>query len=132
MIRVVLVEDDEMYRRVFILLLEKQPDMEVVGAAGSLSEARTMLEAMLEGVDVAVLGRAHPTGDGLELISELCEASPGVKVLVMSTFEDLVNPQEALEAGADEVLAKVTLPDRVFATIRKLGREQSTASDPTS
>src|SRR5829696_3261877 len=99
-----MVEDHEMYRRVLILQLERQPDIEVVGAAGSLSKARTMLE----GVDVAIPGRVLPEGDHLQLISDLREARPGVKVLVISALEELGNPQEALEARADQVLRKMT------------------------
>jgi DNA-binding NarL/FixJ family response regulator len=128
MIRVLMVEDDALYRRVIIILLERQPDIEVVGEAGSLSEARTMLE----GVDVAILDRVLPDGIGLNLIKGLREANPGVKVLVMSVLEELANPQEALEAGADQVLGKITSTDRVIATIRSLKGEQSTAIHPTS
>jgi DNA-binding NarL/FixJ family response regulator len=123
MIRVLIVEDDALYRRVIVLLLERQPDIEVVGEAGSLSEARTMLK----GVDVAILDRVLPDGIGLELIEELREASPGVKVLVMSVLEELANPQEALQAGADWVLSKITSSDRVVATIRNLKAAQSSA-----
>jgi DNA-binding NarL/FixJ family response regulator len=123
MIRVLLVDDNTEYVRVFSLTLDWQPDMEVVGIAGTLAEAR----AMLEGVDVAILDRMLPDGDGLELISELREASPCVKVLVMSAFAEMAKPPEALEAGADRVLGKVAPPDEVFATIRELGGEQTTS-----
>jgi DNA-binding NarL/FixJ family response regulator len=123
MIRVLLVDDNTEYVRVFSLTLDWQPDMEVVGIAGTLAEAR----AMLEGVDVAILDRMLPDGDGLELISELREASPGVKVLVMSAFAQMAKPPEALKAGADRVLGKVAPPDEVFTTIRELGGEQSTS-----
>ena len=119
MIRVLLVDDNTEYVRVFSLTLDWQPDMEVVGIAGTLAEAR----AMLEGVDVAILDRMLPDGDGLELISELREASPGAKVLVMSAFAEMAKPPEALEARADRVLGKVAPPDEVFATIRELGGE---------
>jgi DNA-binding NarL/FixJ family response regulator len=128
MIRVLLVDDDAMYRRVFTLLLEALPDIRVVAEAASLAEARTMLE----GVDVAILDRMLPDGDGLELIGELHEASPGVKVLVMSAFVELVNEREALEAGADRVLGKVEPPEEVFAAIRQLGDNHSTPIHPTS
>ena len=128
MIRVLLVDDDSMYRRIFTLMLRTLPDVQVVGEAGSLTEARTMLE----GVDLAVLDRVLPDGDGLELIGELRGASPGVKVLVMSAFEELAKPREALEAGADRALNKVSPPDEVFAAIRELGGEQSTAIHPNA
>lgn len=128
MIRVLLVDDDAVYRRVFILLLQMLPDIQVVAEAASLAEARTTLE----GVDVAILDRALPDGDGLELVSELREASPGVKVLVMSTFVELVNLRKALEAGADQVLGKVEPPDEVFAAIRQLGGRQTTSILPSA
>jgi DNA-binding NarL/FixJ family response regulator len=128
MICVLIVEDDALYRRVIVLLLERQPDIEVVGEAGSLSEARTMLK----GVDVAILDRVLPDGIGLELIEELREASPGVKVLVMSVLEELANPQETLQAGADRILSKITSSDRVVATIRSLKAAQSSAIYPSA
>jgi DNA-binding NarL/FixJ family response regulator len=128
MIRVLLVDDDDMYRRSFTLMLRTLPDVRVVGEAGSLAEARTMLE----GVDLAVLDRVLPDGDGLELIGELRGASPGVQVLVMSAFEELAKPREALEAGADRALNKLSPPDEVFATIRELGGEQYTAIHPNA
>jgi DNA-binding NarL/FixJ family response regulator len=128
MIRVLLIDDSAEYARVFSLTLERQPDIKVVGIAGTLAEARRMLE----GVDVAILDRVLPDGDGLELISELRAASPKAKVLVMTAFVSLANPQEAMEAGADRVLAKVASPEEVLATIRELGDEQSTTIHPPS
>jgi len=123
MIRVLLIDDHAEYARVFSLMLDWQPDIKVVGITGTLAEAR----GMLEGVDVAILDRVLPDGDGLELISELREASAEAKVLVMSAFASLTNPRETLAAGADRVLAKIAAPEEVFATIRELGGEQSTA-----
>jgi len=128
MIRVLIVADHEMYRQVMTLQLETQLDIEVIGAAGSLSEARTMLE----GVDVAILAHVLPDWVGLELIKELRKESPGVKVLVMNTLEGLAKSQEALEAGADAVLGNLATTDRVLATIRRLKGAQSTAIHPSA
>ena len=118
-----------MYRQVMVLQLETQLDIEVVGAAGSLSEARTR---RLEGVDVAILAYVLPDGVGLELIKELRKESPGVKVLVVNVLEGLAKSQEALEAGADAVLRSLAPTDRVLATIRRLKGAQSTAIHPPS
>lgn len=65
------VDDSTDFRMVFSALLEGQLDLEVVGQAGSLAEARKMLE----GVDVAILDRGLPDGDGLELLGPLREAN---------------------------------------------------------
>src|SRR5215207_5920605 len=117
MIRVLLVDDKVAYRQAITRLLKTQPDMDLVGVAGSLAEARTMLE----GVDVALIDRGLPDGDGIELIGELRGVSPGAKVLVMSVTVEEAHPEEAIEAGADGVIDKIEVPQQVFATIRAHG-----------
>jgi two-component system response regulator DevR len=116
-IRVLLVDDRDDFRRAFASLLERQPDIEVVGTADSLAEARQKLR----GVDVALLDRGLPDGDGLELIGELRAANPGVRVFVISSTAEMIHPTDAIEAGADGVIDKLETPERIFAVIRELG-----------
>src|SRR5215210_5924527 len=119
MIRVLVVEDDNVgFRHALVGLLEKQPDLEVVGTAGSLSEAHTMLK----GVDVALLDRGLPDGDGLDLLGELRAMNSGVRVFVMSSTAEMLHPTDAIEAGADGVIDKIDTPERVFAAIREAGK----------
>jgi DNA-binding NarL/FixJ family response regulator len=117
MIRVLVVDDHVSFRRALVSLLEHQPDLEVVGVKGSLSEARTMLK----GVDVALLDRGLPDGDGLELLSELREMNPDARVYVMSSTAEMSHPTDAIEAGADGVIDKIDTPEGVFAAIRGQG-----------
>ena len=112
-----LVDNNDMFRQVFVRLLERQPDIEVVVQAGSLAEAR----GSLSGVDVAIIDRGLPDGDGLELIGELREASPGAGVLVMSATVEQAHPEEALEAGADGILDKIAPPEETLSAIRRVG-----------
>jgi DNA-binding NarL/FixJ family response regulator len=114
MIRILLVDDRADFRRALADLLGRQPDIEVVGAAGSLAEAR----GKLGGVDVALVDRGLPDGDGLGLVSELREASPGVRVFVISSTAEKVHPGDAFEAGADGVIDKMDDPEEMFAAIR--------------
>jgi DNA-binding NarL/FixJ family response regulator len=117
MIRVLLVDDRADFRRAFARLLERQPDLEVVAAAGSLAEGRTMLS----GVDVALIDRGLPDGDGLELIGELRAVNPGARVLVISSTAEMIHPTDAIEAGADGVIDKLDTSEVVFAAIRGPG-----------
>jgi DNA-binding NarL/FixJ family response regulator len=117
MIRVLLVDDRADFRQTFARLLERQPDLEVVAAAGSLAEGRTMLSE----VDVALIDRGLPDGDGLELIGELRALNPGARVLVISSTDEVIHPTDAIEAGADEVIDKLDTSERVFAAIRGPG-----------
>jgi DNA-binding NarL/FixJ family response regulator len=117
MIRVLLVDDHANFRRAFADLLESQPDLEVVGTASSLAEARRKLS----GVDVALLDRGLPDGDGLELLGELRALNPGARVLVISSTVEMRQPTDAIEAGADGVIDKLDDSARVFAAIRGPG-----------
>jgi two-component system response regulator DevR len=117
MIRILVVDDHVDYRLVLVGMLEGQPDLEVVSQAGSLAEAGTMLE----GVDVALLDRGLPDGDGLKLMSDLRAVNPGARVLVISATVDMRHPEDAIEAGADGVIDKVDAPERMFAAIRGEG-----------
>ncbi len=117
MLRVLLVDDNAEFRRAFAGLLESQPDIEVVGTAGSLAEACRKLH----GVDVGLLDRGLPDGDGLELIGELRAANPGARVFVISSTAEMIHPTEAIEAGADGVVDKIETPEQIFAAIRGAG-----------
>ena len=117
MIRILVVDDRAEFRQAFAGLLESQPDMEVVGKAASLAEARTMLS----GVDVALLDRGLPDGDGLELIGELRALNRGARVFVISSTAEMIHPTDAIEAGADGVIDKIDTSERVFAAIRGPG-----------
>jgi DNA-binding NarL/FixJ family response regulator len=108
------VDDYVDFRLTFVAMLEWQPELEVVSQAGSLAEARTMLE----GVDVALLDRSLPDRDGLELIGALREVNPHARVLVMSATVEMAHPAEAIEAGADEVIDKLAPFEQMLAAIR--------------
>jgi DNA-binding NarL/FixJ family response regulator len=116
MIRVLLVDDNIGFRQALAMLLEVQQDMEVVAQASSLVQAREMLS----GVDVALIDRGMPDGDGLELIDEVRRVSPGAKVLAMSLTAEESHPREAIEAGADGVLDKLAPPEQIAAQIRSV------------
>src|SRR5829696_2046062 len=114
MIRILMVDDRIDFRRAFADLLEGHQDLKVVSQAGSVGEARTMLE----GVDVALLDRGLPDGDGLELIGALRGVNPGARVFVISSTVEMIHPKDAIQAGADGVIDKLDPPERVFAAIR--------------
>lgn len=118
MIRVLVVEDNLGFRDALVGLLQEQPDIEVVGTAGSLSETRAMFEAILDGIDVVLLDRGLPEGDGLELIGGLRAMNPGARVYVISSTAEIRHPQDAIEAGADGVIDKIETPEQVFSAIR--------------
>ena len=117
MIRIMVVDNRTDFRQTFAAVLDGQPDLEVVAQAGSLAEARTMLE----GIDVALLDRDLPDGDGLELLGSLRQANPEARAFVMSVTAEMIHPEDAIEAGADGVIDKLGPFERAFAAIRGEG-----------
>ena len=115
--RILLVEDQSIYRNTLALLLGHEPDMEVVAQAGSLAEAKEVLEGRF---DVAVVDLGLPDGDGRELIDELRRTNPGVSVLVLSAIIMAEDFEEVRRSGADAVLTKVEGPLTIIEEIRHL------------
>jgi DNA-binding NarL/FixJ family response regulator len=95
MFPLLLVDNNAQFLEAFARLLEVPPEMEVVAQAGSPAEAR----GKLSGVDVAIIDRGLPDGDGIALVGELREVSPGAAVLVMSATVEQAHPQEAYGGG---------------------------------
>ena len=113
-----LVEDQANFRHLMTTLISRQPDLEVVAEAGSLTEVRKLADTV--SLDVAVLDFGLPDGDGADLISELRRGNPGVKVLILSATLDPRNTAKARDAGADEIMDKFFPLDEVLRTVRRL------------
>jgi len=113
-IRVLIVDDNAEYRGALARLVGREPGVEVVAQAGSVAEAR----GKLGGVDVALLDRGLPDGDGLELVGEIRGANPGVRVFVISSTAETLHPKDAREAGADGMIDKMDTPQEMLAAIR--------------
>jgi two-component system response regulator DesR len=106
-LRVMLVEDNAIFRELLAFVLGNEPDIQVVAKASSLAEARETLEVSLDGrLDVAVVDLSLPDGDGTELIDELRRSSPGLSVVVLSATIEARKVSEVRRAGADTVLDK--------------------------
>ncbi|MDQ3855610.1 MAG: response regulator transcription factor [Chloroflexota bacterium] len=117
MMRILLVEDHAAVRQSLAFILGLEPDLEVVGQAGTLAEAR----GQLEGVDVAVIDLHLPDGNGAELIRELHAASPRARALVLSASQDRRELARAVEAGASGLVHKAAPLDEIVGAIRCLG-----------
>jgi DNA-binding NarL/FixJ family response regulator len=123
-VRVLLVEDQADFRRLMVALLARQPDLEVVAQAGSLTEARR--HAAEVSFDVAVLDLGLPDGNGADLISDLRGSNPGATVLILSASLDPASIERAAEAGANEIMDKLATPIELIGAIRRLGRGEPT------
>ena len=117
--RIMLVEDQPDFRRLMVALLARQPDLEVVAEAGSLTEARE--HAAEVSFDVAVLDLGLPDGSGADLISDLRGSNPDAAVLILSAILDPASLERVTEAGASEIMDKLSTPGELIGAIRRLG-----------
>ena len=115
-IRVVLVDDQEMYRLGFHMLLESQDDVELVGEA---DDGTTAVE-LLAGVeaDVVLMDVRMPRMNGIEATRRIAARAPGPRVLVLTTFDLDEYAFEAIRAGASGFLLKDTGLEELMAAIR--------------
>lgn len=115
MIRVLVVDDVPDLRRIFAMLLENDGRFEIVGEAGDGEEAVRVAADVRP--DVIILDVAMPKMDGIQAIPLLHEASPGVRILVLSGFENRRLAERAIEACATTFLTKGSEPNEIVTTV---------------
>lgn len=116
MIRVLLVDDDDLVRAGLVMILDAAVDIEVVGEAGSGSEA---IEAVRHlSPDVVLMDIRMPNTDGIEATRLIVSTEGAPKVIIVTTFEADDYVFESLRAGASGFLLKRTPPRDLIAGIR--------------
>nr|CEL15912.1 DNA-binding response regulator, LuxR family [Kibdelosporangium sp. MJ126-NF4]CTQ93836.1 DNA-binding response regulator, LuxR family [Kibdelosporangium sp. MJ126-NF4] len=121
----VLVDDQELMRVGFRMVLGAQPDMEIVGEAGD-GEAAVKLAAQLR-PDVVLMDVRMPVLDGVEATKLITEAGTA-KVLVMTTFDLDEYALTALRNGASGFMLKDTPPDHLVAALRSVASGDAVVS----
>jgi DNA-binding NarL/FixJ family response regulator len=106
-VRIVLVDDQELVRAGFKMVLDAQPDMTVVGEAGDGLAAVALLQATP--ADVVVMDVRMPRLDGIEATRRICKAGDRPRVLMLTTFDLDEYAFAALKAGASGFLLKELL-----------------------
>ncbi|WP_055585620.1 response regulator [Peterkaempfera griseoplana] len=123
-VRVFLLDDHEVVRRGVRDLLETEPDLTVVGEAGTAEQALARVPALRP--QVAVLDMRLPDGDGVSVCRELRSRMPDLACLMLTSFDDEEALLDAIMAGAaGYVLKQITGTDLVTA-VRTVASGQST------
>lgn len=116
MIRVLLADDQPLLRKGFALILTAQPDIEVVGEACDGSDAVRLAGRLHP--DVVLMDVRMPVLDGIAATRAIVTADPGVRVLILTTFDLDAYAFSGLRAGASGFLLKNTRPMDLLAGIR--------------
>jgi DNA-binding NarL/FixJ family response regulator len=115
-VRVVLADDQEMVRAGLRMLLDFQPDLEVVGeAADGLAAVEVVTRTR---PDVVLMDVRMPRCDGIEAARRIVAALPETAVVVLTTFDDDASLAEALRAGVSGFLLKVAPPEQLLHAVR--------------
>ncbi|WP_433295716.1 response regulator transcription factor [Actinoplanes sp. CA-030573] len=117
MIRVVLVDDQQLIRAGLRMLCDAEPDLEVVGEGGNGREAIELAERLTP--DVVVMDLRMPGVDGISATSRILASRPATRVLVLTTFGDDDHLYPALTAGACGFLLKDAPPAELLDGIRR-------------
>lgn len=119
-LRLLLVDDHFVVRSGLVASLELEDDLEVVAQAESGEEALSAYGECRP--DVVLMDLQLPGLNGIEATEQLCQADPGAKVLIFSTFARDDEVQAALDAGAAGYLQKSSSRDELISALRAVAR----------
>jgi two-component system, NarL family, response regulator DevR len=123
--RLLLVENQTVLREALGVAISQEPDIEVVGLAGTIAEARA--RAARTPVDVAITDLHLPDGPGTDLIRDLRRRQPLVQVLVLTAVADRYDLAQALAEGAAGALLKTAPLAEIITAVRRLCAGQPVA-----
>ncbi|MCK2033898.1 MULTISPECIES: response regulator transcription factor [Microbacterium] len=116
MIRVVLVDDQALFRAGIRMLVASQPDLEVVGEAGNGQEALAVVAATRP--DVVLMDIRMPVMDGLTATAEILSRPEPPRIVMLTTFDLDEAAARAIRQGASGFLLKDADPEFLLAAIR--------------
>ncbi|MFI6523735.1 response regulator [Streptomyces uncialis] len=122
-IRVFLLDDHEVVRRGVRDLLGDEPDISVVGEAGTAEQALTRVPALRP--DVAVLDVRLPDGSGVDVCRELRSRMPDLACLMLTSFDDEEALLDAVMAGASGYVLKLIQGGDLVAAVRTVASGKS-------
>ena len=115
MIRVILIDDHELFREGLRALLLREPDISVTAAASDAREGRRILDD--HPGDLAIIDVSLPGSGGIALARDLKREEPGRRVLMLSMHDQLDVVAEALDGGVDGYALKSQAPAELLEAI---------------
>lgn len=122
-LRVLIADDHELFRRGLGMVLDDEPDIEVVAEAGDGREAVEL--AREQALDVAVLDVRMPSVSGIEAAGLIKADQPGIRILMLTISDEEDDLFEAVKAGANGYLLKEISIDEIADAVRSVHAGQS-------
>ena len=114
-IRVLFVEDHQLLADALSAMLAREPDIDVVGVAGTVADAKAMAR---ERLDVVLMDYRLPDGTGAEATRAIKARWPACRVVMVTALTDDETVLESIQAGADGYLTKDRAADDVVQAVR--------------
>ena len=125
-VRVLIVDDHALFRRGLQMVLEDEPDIDVVGEASDGSEAVKTAEETTP--DVVLMDVRMPKRSGIEATRSIKDILPSTKILMLTISDEEADLYEAIKAGASGYLLKEISIDEVANAVRQVNQGQSLIS----
>jgi two-component system NarL family response regulator len=125
-IRVLIVDDHALFRRGLEMVLEQEPDIEVVGEASDGAEALT--KAVDSTPDIVLLDVRMPKRGGIDACTAIKDAVPSTKIIMLTISDEEADLYDAIKAGAMGYLLKEISIEEVASAIRAVNGGQSLIS----
>jgi DNA-binding NarL/FixJ family response regulator len=120
MIRIVVADDHPVVRAGIVALLESANDIDVVGTASTGTEA--VERALQLEPDLMLMDLRMPELNGDEATARILASKPGIRIVVLTTYESDTSILSAIEAGASGYLLKAAPQEEILAGIRSVAR----------
>ncbi|SOC13410.1 LuxR family two component transcriptional regulator [Ureibacillus xyleni] len=108
MIKTIIVEDQELIRKSLKIVLESMSDIQIIGMAANGEEAIELCER--ENPDIVLMDIQMPIMDGVKATEIIKSKMPHIKVIILTTFQDITHVMNALNAGAEGYILKAVDP----------------------
>ncbi len=129
MIRIAIADDQELVRSGVRMILEGEPDMQVVGEAGDGQAAAALVEG--ENPDVLLMDIRMPGEDGIAAARRILARGTHTRVLILTTFDLDEYVYQALRAGASGFLLKDMSGEEIVNAVRQAARGADSLLAPT-
>ena len=117
-IKVLVVDDHDLFRRGLMEVLDEEDDMEVVGEARNGQEAIEQVDKLSP--DIVFMDLNMPVRNGIETTAFLTQKWPDLKVLVLTVSEEAVDLYHALSVGARGYVLKISNPQEIIDALRQV------------
>ncbi len=124
--KILLVDDHVLFREGIAAIIQREPDIQVVGMAGTVKEALEMTGAFKP--DIILMDFNLPDGTGAEATTQILNKHPGIKIVFVTMSEEDNDLLDAVRSGAKGYLLKNMSPSKLVSAIRSVYQGESAIS----